>query len=283
MSKLLTIKEEQIKNAEKEGLPNPYHVKAVDDSVSAKAVKEFDQGGSNRGDSKVQKIKAAQLEETPDLYVVKEPVAKKSTDTASLIGIGHASFEQFKAAMDTDIARIKTAKKLEDKTRLKTELLPSYLEFVKDYMSNGHDYPNSVAVQVMIWLFDTGDIEQGLELGLYLDFIDNQVMPAWFKRDLISFISDAVYDWAKEQLDNKQTASPYLDNLVDHIKASEHDLHPAVVSKNLAMLAKHCEREEKFAECVELCERAEAVNPEGAGVKTMKNKALAKVEAAKAG
>lgn len=233
--------------------------------------------------SRLDKIKAAQIKETPELYAPKQKVPDKDSEVdASLVGIGLASFEQLQAVMETDIARIKSVKKIPEKVALKEKLLSSYLPFVMDYTANEHDYPCSVAVQSMIWAFDVGNIELALNLGLYLEKTGNQQMPEKFKRDLITFVCDEVYEWAKTQLENKQSASPYLDEIIAYVDDNEQDLHPLVISKNLVMLAKHRDREENYVECVALCERAEQANPEGAGVKTLKNKALAKVEAAKA-
>ena len=221
--------------------------------------------------NKLQLIKEQQLKEDPNCYTPddqKELSNTKQTDkTANL-------FEQLQAAMQVDAARLKAEKKLEDKIRIKSELIPHYIEFVDDYVEQGYDYPCDVAVQVMVWLFDTGEIERALTLGLHLIAIGNQTLPPRFNRDIPTFIADAIYDWSNEQLKNEQTASPYLDLLVSVMEKSKWDLHPAVKSKNLAMMAKHKFREKDFKLCFELCNRAEVANPEGAGVKTLKNKAL---------
>lgn len=220
--------------------------------------------------SRLSKIKAKQLKETPELYAqVAEPVST---------GIDSSFLEQLQAAMETDIARIKTHKKLADKQACKAELLQSYRDFVENYGANGHDYPNSVAVQLMIWQFDVGDIEPALSLGLYLVKTGNQQMPKQFNRDLQTFICDAVYDWANVQLKTDNSASPYLDSLVATVTNEKWDLHPAVISKNLVMQAKHKNRLGEFAEVVALCDLAMEANPEGAGVKTLLKSAQAKLE-----
>ena len=222
--------------------------------------------------NKLQQIKKHQLEQNPDCYAPKEQAepsgVKPSGKAANL-------FEQLQAAMQVDIARLKAEKKLEDKIRIKSELLPGYMPFVMDYVEQGHDYPCDVAVQVMIWLFDTGEIESALTLGLHLIAIGNQILPPHFNRDIPTFMADAIYDWSNEQLKNEQTASPYLDLFIKVQVKSGWDLHPAVESKNLVMMAKHLFREGKFKECFDFCEQAEKANPEGAGVKTLKGKALA--------
>jgi hypothetical protein len=45
------------------------------------------------------------------------------------------------------------------------ELLPKYQEYVQRYRESGLNFPNRVAVQVMVWLFDTAQFEDALELA----------------------------------------------------------------------------------------------------------------------
>jgi hypothetical protein len=285
MATLQQIKQAQIDAAKKAGKPSPY---AKAEKAVAKAAKQIMVAGKQMG--KLAALKAKQLEANPDAYGVKPTIigvdmadGDDSTSIMMMGGVGKHLFEQLQAAMVTDVARIKTKSVLEDKQALKRELLPNYLPFVQAYVADGHDYPNDVAVQVMVWLFDVNDIDNALKIGMYLVATGNNDLPPKFSRNLPTFIADAIYDWANDELKAEQTASPYLDDLVafmdDEALVEKWDLHPAVISKNLALLAKHKEREGKLAECVALCERAEVANPTGAGVKTMKErvqKALAK-------
>lgn len=206
-----------------------------------------------------------------------QPVILGETTSLSN-GRSHSLFEQFKAAMETDIARLKNVPVLEDKLKLKFDLLPSYADFVTDYVNQGHDYPNNVAVRVMIWMFDVNLIEQGLNLGLYLIKTGNQQTPENFGRGLETFICDAIYDWSNVQLKAEQSASPYLDQLVDTAVNDKWDLHPAVHSKMFAMMAKHAFAQGEWQDTIALCNKAETVNPEGAGVKTLKTKAQKEID-----
>lgn len=280
MATLQQIKQTQIEAAKKAGKPNPYAPTKTTKMV-AKAAKQIMVAGKQMG--KLAALKAKQLEADPNAYGAKPTIigvdvadGGDSTATMTISGAGKHLFEQLQAAMVTDVARIKTKPVIEDKQALKRELLPNYLPFVEAYVSDGHDYPNDVAVQVMVWLFDVNDIDNALKIGAYLVATGTNELPAKFARNLLTFISDEVYEWANAQLKAEQTASPYLDDLVGFIDSDtvikEWDLHPLVISKNMAMLAKHKEREGKLAECVALCERAEVANPEGAGVKTMKER-----------
>lgn len=198
------------------------------------------------------------------------------------VGFEFGKLEQYQAAVDAAISAMAPMEaKGAERTAYKRETaLPGILPFVQSYIAKWETYPNSVAVQAMIWLFDVGEIEPALDTALYLVKTKNQIMPEKFDRDLPTFICDAVYDWAKDQLDAKNPASPYLQTLLDTITADQWSLHPAVHSKLFAMAAKHAEREENWQACIQYCDKAQQVNPEGAGVKTMKQRAAAKLATA---
>ena len=61
------------------------------------------------------------------------------------------------AALDQDLERLSAMKgALAGRQLLKRdELLPKYQEYVQRYCESGLIFPNRVAVQVMVWLFDT--------------------------------------------------------------------------------------------------------------------------------
>jgi hypothetical protein len=101
------------------------------------------------------------------------------------------------ASLDQDLQRLSDIKGLAGRQALKREeLLPKYQDFIQRYMDSGLVMPNRVLVQVMVWLFDTEQFEDGLALA---DFAigQGQEMPERFKRrDVQTFVADAVIDWA---------------------------------------------------------------------------------------
>ena len=231
---------------------------------------------------KKQQIEAAAEAGEPNPYV---GVDMASGPDSTVIHTGKSGdlLAQMQAAMAVDLQRIKTSTSVDEKAEIKAQLLPNYLGYVQNYRQQGQDTPNDVAVRVMVWLFDTGQVEQALELGFYLVASGNQLMPSNFNRTPEVFIADAMYDWANDELKAQRTATPYLDDLVLTMTDDSWDMPAMVISKNLAMLAKHKFREGDFVQCLALCDRAETANPTGAGVKTMKKdaaKALAKKTAA---
>jgi hypothetical protein len=195
------------------------------------------------------------------------------------VGKDKGHLDHYQASMDADLGSLKELKTLAEKQAAKKTMIETYWAFVKDYLDSGHAYPNSIAVQLMIWLFDTLDIERALDLALHLIKQGIQQMPARFeRRDLETFVCDAMYDWANDLLKKNQSASPYLDTLVAVLDNDNWSLSPPVKSKVYAMLAKHKNREGDWLNCVALCEKAEAANPEGAGVKGLKEAASKKLK-----
>jgi hypothetical protein len=161
---------------------------------------------------------------------------------------------------------------------MKRGFLPVYADFVKGYIDSGEHYPNDVAVQVMIWRIDAGDIEGGLNLALHLiGQRCHQLPPRFDRRDLETFCCDALYDWANEQLKKGISASPYMDALAAKLCGDQWDVHPAVASKVYVMLAKHKSRQGDYAACIDLCLKAQTANPDGAGVKTLLADARARI------
>jgi hypothetical protein len=227
--------------------------------------------------SRLLKIKAAQLaraEKTgANPYAAAQEVATAPLPVAKPNTLAH-----YQAAMQADLASLKALKTLDEKKAAKAKMLEAYIPFVQEYLKQDHDYPNDVAVQAMIWLLDVGNVELGLNLALTLIKHGHQQMPERFdRRDIETFLCDAMYDWANALLKKEQSVSPYFDALAATMTNDKWDVHPAVASKVYAMLAKHKLREGDYQAAVDLCDQAETVNKDGAGVKSLRAMATSKL------
>lgn len=264
MSRLHEIKAAQVAAAAESGQTNPY----TQEQGSPAAL--------DKPHGKLQQIKAAQLAEA-----AKTGINPYDTSAAPVLsGAGQArvgTLGHYQAAMEIDLIKIANQRDLIDKARVKQTVLPTYLGFVDDYMQSGDNYPNDVAVQVMIWLLDTLEIEKGLNLALHL-VKQGQKMPTKFDRDMMTFLCDFFYDWANEELKADRGASPYLDVLIATAENDKWDVHPLCLGKLFAMLAKHKERAGDYTEALSLCEKAETINPEKAGVKGLKERLQKKLQ-----
>ena len=135
------------------------------------------------------------------------------------------------AALDVDLARLSELKNLASKQALKRdELLPKYQDYVQRYCESGLNFPNRVVVQVMVWLFDTAQFEDALELADFL-IEQGQQMPERFKRrDIQTFVADAVIEWAYAEYNATRSPEPYLSDLLPRVDG-EWDLTEQIPSK----------------------------------------------------
>lgn len=118
------------------------------------------------------------------------------------------------AALDVDLARLSDIKPMGQKQELKRqELLPKYQPYIQRYCESGLVMPNRVLVQVMVWLFDTAQFDDGLELA-EIAIAQGQKMPERFKRDIQTFVADAVIEWANAEHEAKRSPEPYLSDLL---------------------------------------------------------------------
>ena len=122
------------------------------------------------------------------------------------------------AALDLDLARISAINGLAGRQALKREeLLPKYQDYVQRYCESGLNFPNRVAVQVMVWLFDTAQFDDALELADFL-MEQGQQMPERFKRrDIQTFVADAVCEWAYTEYTAQRSPEPYLSDLLPRV------------------------------------------------------------------
>ena len=122
------------------------------------------------------------------------------------------------AALDQDLARISAINGLAGRQALKREeLLPKYQEYVQRYCESGLNFANRVAVQVMVWLFDTAQFDDALELADFL-MEQGQQMPERFKRrDIQTFVADAVCEWAYAEYTAQRSPEPYLSDLLPRV------------------------------------------------------------------
>ena len=183
-------------------------------------------------------------------------------------------------ALDQDLERLSAIKGLAGKQALKRdELLPKYQDFVQRYCESGQNLPNRVLVQVMVWLFDTEQFEDGLELA---DFAmeQGQVMPERFKRDIQTFVADAVIEWAMVEYQANRSPEPYLSNLLPRVDG-EWQLTEQIPAKYHKLIGIRAMEANDWETAIQHFERATALYPK-VGVDTrMENcrKALKKQQA----
>lgn len=160
------------------------------------------------------------------------------------------------ASLDQDLQRLSDIKGLAGRQALKRdELLPKYQDFIQRYMDSGLVMPNRVLVQVMVWLFDTEQFEDGLALA---DFAigQGQEMPERFKRrDVQTFIADAVIDWAYAEYNAQRSPEPYLSDLLPRVDG-EWELTEQIPSKYHKLIGMRAMEAEQWETALKHLERS---------------------------
>ncbi|MCM2317957.1 MAG: phage terminase small subunit [Pseudomonas sp.] len=229
-----------------------------------------------------------------------KPTGKAEAYTPATAMAGPANAQKHlklqETALAADLERISAINSREARQQLKRdELLPKYLPYVERYRESGLSHPNPVLMQVLVWLFDTAQFEQGLELAEFA-IAQGQELPERFRRDVPTFVADEVIEWAEAEHKSGRNPEPYVSNLLPRVDGywaritteDEASLPapwelferiPARFHKLLGIIA--MEREE-WAWAIDHFERAQTLYPE-IGVKTRMDeaaKALRKQEAA---
>lgn len=184
---------------------------------------------------------------------------------------GVQDLEYFQTVVAAYVEKMRDIEDIDDRKPIKAEAVAALGAFVSDYVTKESNYPNSVAVRQLIWLFDLGDISAAVPLALHLVKQDIHVTPTGFSSGLPTFVCDQVYDWANTQLKANKPAGPYLHNVVKAMLEDGWDMHEAVRGKMVAMLGKHYELAGQDEEAIKAYEMALKEN-EGAGVKTRLDK-----------
>lgn len=211
------------------------------------------------------------------------PVAYSPADALSSPANARKHLMLQEAALDQDLQRLSDLKNLASKQSLKRdELLPKYQGYVQRYCESGLNFPNRVLMQVMVWLFDTEQFEDGLELA---DFAieQGQVMPERFKRDIQTFVADAVIEWAFAEYNAERSPEPYLSNMLPLVDG-EWELTEQIPSKYHKLIGMRAMEAGELSTAIKHLERSTELYPK-AGNETRISKcrkALAKQQSAPA-
>ena len=163
------------------------------------------------------------------------------------------------------------------------ELLPKYQDYVKRYIDSGLNHPNSVLMQVMVWLFDTAQFEEGLVLAGFA-MAQGQEMPERFKRDVPTFVADELIEWAEVEHKAGRSPEPYLSDLLTWVDGEWvlFERIPARYHKLIGVLAVEAK---DWVKAIQHFERATELYPEiGVGTRlTGARKGLEKEQKEQAG
>jgi len=156
-----------------------------------------------------------QKKHTNEGEVVAEMGATPVVATSGLLQ-GQQLSELLDQSLEQDLAALKDIRSKERKVDVKREeLIPKYREdYLPRLRADGATHP--LLAWMVIWLFDIEDIEAAIDLALYC--LEHEVeLPERFKRDMPTFVADAILEWANEQHKEGHSPDPYFSNVMGHI------------------------------------------------------------------
>ena len=186
-------------------------------------------------------------------------------------------------ALNLDLDRLSAIDSRELRQQLKRdELLPKYLNYVERYLDSKLIFPNPVMMQVLVWLFDTQQFIQGLQLA-QVAMAQGQELPERFKRNVQTFVADEVIEWAETEYNAGRTPEPYVSDLL-HLVDGEWQLFERIPARYHKLLGIIGIDLEDWPQAIAHFERAIELYPEiGVGTRLdTARKALKKAELAAA-
>lgn len=194
-----------------------------------------------------------QCERMAEVERLRRAAAIGERETLASMAEDTAKYELLMAGVAADRKRISEKPQGAERLPLKREACAVYTPFVNKYISTGKTYRNEVLVQVMIWRFDLGEINEAVRLA-EIAIAQKQPMPERFSSTTPVFVADAVLDWSNTQRQNGGAVSPYFDFVFDNLDTWPlHDVQKAKYCKFAAELAV---AENNFAEAAAFCDRA---------------------------
>ena len=184
--------------------------------------------------------------------------------------------ELMTAAMQEDLKSLGDIKSRERRTEIKrTHLVPKYEAFVQSIMAAAQAHP--ILGQVLVWLFDIGEIHRACELGQYC--LEHKIpLPERFKRSMDVYLADEVLGYADNEFRNGRSSEPYFSQQFELVKTGAFDLPDEVTGKYFRLAGLIAQQKNEFEQAVQYLQRALEL---GEKVKTALNdsrKALKKAE-----
>ena len=167
-------------------------------------------------------------------------------------------------ALRRDIEQLRALPTIADRVEFKrAELLPRWLPTVQAYLDGGKVFPNPVFAWCVIWLFDTGELEQALDWA-DIAIAQRQETPDNIKSRFPAFVADTMLAWAQETLSRGESVEPYFSRTFERV-TQQWRLHEEITAKWLKFTGLLLLRDDKgearaaAVDDVELLEKADAL------------------------
>lgn len=128
-----------------------------------------------------------------------------------------SSYESLEIVLKTDLNKIRSLPSLAQRAEYKRlQFLPKFLPLVKEYQETGERYQNDVLGYCLMYLFDVGDLEQGLQLAEFA-IADGQKMPEGIVRSVAHFVADNVLEFTDKATSKGENAEPYFSETLEKL------------------------------------------------------------------
>ena len=146
-------------------------------------------------------------------------------------------YELMAAAMWEARQTLKNIKSIEAKINKKRELLPQFVPYLKGVLEAGNGAQDDVLLTCMVWCFDIGDLDGGLDIAEYA-IKHNLQTPDRYSRDTASLVAEQVAEQALQLLagasdeNRKDLADALIPELFRTLKLTDGaDMHDQISAK----------------------------------------------------
>lgn len=125
----------------------------------------------------------------------KRAAAESAATTQSQPMDGSGAYEMQMAQLHQHYQQLKAIQSTQAKEDLKAKLLPDYAPYIAGVLSSGQGAQDEVVTTVMLWRFDAGDYQGGLEIAAYV-LKHSLAMPDRFARTTGCLVAEEVAEAA---------------------------------------------------------------------------------------
>jgi len=160
----------------------------------------------------------------------------------NLSGLGaKAEMERHHEMIMEDVKLLKEIKSIEQRKVEKKEAMKKYLPYIDAYLSQEKRYPNPVLVVMMIWAFDTKQIEPALKYAQECikagDEMPKEKGLLYFKSTVTEFALDELHDYLEEQYKAGNSSEPYLSDTIQFMDTL--DVYDQIKAKYLKLKGRY--------------------------------------------
>lgn len=132
--------------------------------------------------------------------------------------------------LDKDVTYLSSLENRADRqVRKRDVLLPKWRPYVERYLAGDEVYENTVFAWCIIWSFDVGDFDTGLNWA-DIAIAQSQPTPARFKNTFARFVADTVLEWAEQEAEYGHSIEPYFSRVFGYV-TNTWRLHEEITAK----------------------------------------------------